>query len=249
VTVDATPDSRSAIRAAKPATQLPGLNAIVDVETAARAGWRPIDLAQAFLDGGARFLQLRAKAASGAELLEMAAAIVERAHAAGALLVVNDRSDIARLAGADGVHVGQDDLAPRAARSIVGAEAIVGLSTHTVEQLRAALEEPVSPVNPVSPVSYIAVGPVFGTTTKETGREAIGLAMVREASHRAGARGVPLVAIGGITLERAASVIEAGAASVAVISDLLVTGDPERRTRDFLKRIASALSGDRPRCT
>jgi thiamine-phosphate pyrophosphorylase len=236
VTVDATPDSRSAIRAAKPATQLPALNAIVDVETAARAGWRPIDLAQAFLDGGARFLQLRAKAASGAELLEMAAAIAERAHAAGALLVVNDRSDIARLAGADGVHVGQDDLAPRAVRTIVGAEAIVGLSTHTVEQLRAALEEP------VSPLSYVAIGPVFGTTTKETGREEIGLAMVREASHRAGAHGVPLVAIGGITLERAASVIEAGAASVAVISDLLVTGDPERRTRDFLKRIAIVRS-------
>jgi thiamine-phosphate pyrophosphorylase len=227
VTADAIPDSWFAIRTPGPAT-LPRLNAIVDVETAARAGWRAIDLAQAFLDGGARFLQLRAKAASGAEFLETAAAIAERAHAAGAALVVNDRADIARLAGADGVHVGQDDLAPRAVRTIVGAAAIVGLSTHTLEQLDAALAEP---------VSYVAVGPVFGTTTKATGSEAIGLTMVREASRRAGARGLPLVAIGGITLERAVSVIEAGAASVAVISDLLTTGHPERQTRNFLNRL------------
>jgi thiamine-phosphate pyrophosphorylase len=228
VTADAAPDPWFAIGASKPAAQPPRLNAIVDVETAARAGWRPIDLAQAFLDGGARFLQLRAKRACGAEFLEMATAMAERAHAAGALLVVDDRPDIAWLAGADGVHVGQGDLLSRTVRSIVGAGAIVGLSTHTIEQLDAAVEEP---------VSYIAVGPVFATTTKATGSEAIGLARVSEASRRAGARDLPLVAIGGITLERAASVIEAGAASVAVISDLLVTGDPERRTRDFLNRL------------
>jgi thiamine-phosphate pyrophosphorylase len=236
VSADATPDPWFAARTLDFATHLPTLNAIVDIETAARAGWQPIDLAQAFLDGGARFLQLRAKAASGARFLEMAAAIGARAHEAGAVLVVNDRADIARLAGADGVHVGQDDLAPRAVRSIVGTAAIVGLSTHTLEQLGAAVDEP---------VSYVAVGPVFASTTKATGSEAIGLAMVREASRRASARRLPLVAIGGITLERAVSVIEAGAAAVAVIGDLLATGDPQKRTGDFLKRIDQAQRGDR----
>lgn len=212
----------------KDAGQFPRLNAIVDVETAVRASWRPIDLAQAFLDGGARFLQLRAKVTPGAEFLEMAASIAERAHAAGALLIVNDRADIARLAGADGVHVGQEDLSPREVRSIVGDAAVVGLSTHTFEQLDAALDEP---------VNYAAVGPVFGTTTKASAADVIGLTMVCEAARRARARGIPLVAIGGITLERAVSVIEAGATTVAVISDLLATGDPERQTRDFLIRL------------
>jgi thiamine-phosphate pyrophosphorylase len=164
----------------------------------------------------------------GGELLDTASAIVDLARPSGAIVIVNDRADIARLAGAAGVHVGQEDLAPRAVRGIVGAAAIVGLSTHTVDQLDAAVEEP---------ISYVAVGPVFGTTTKATGYEAIGLAMVREAARRASARGLPLVAVGGITLERAVSVIEAGAASVAVISDLLATSDPEAQTRDFLHRI------------
>ncbi|PYR47988.1 MAG: thiamine phosphate synthase [Acidobacteria bacterium] len=194
------------------------LCAIVDVDAAAGAGWRPVDLARAFIAGGARFLQLRAKAMPG-----------------GA--VINDRADIARLASADGVHVGQDDLAPAAVRLLVGEHAIVGLSTHTLEQVDEAVR---LSVGPSRAITYVAIGPVFGTTTKATGYEAIGLAMVREASRRAGARGLPLVAIGGITLERAASVIEAGAASVAVISDLLATGDPEGRVREFIARLSMA---------
>ena len=159
----------------------------------------------------------------------MAAAVAERAHAAGATLIVNDRADVARLAGADGVHVGQDDLSPASVRRIVGADAIVGLSTHTTHQLDAAVREP---------VSYVAIGPVFGTATKATGHDAVGLRMVREAAGRARARGLPLVAIGGITLDRAASVIDAGAASVAVIGDLLAGGDPEARVRAFLERLS-----------
>jgi thiamine-phosphate pyrophosphorylase len=203
----------------------------VDVDAAARAGWPTLDLAAAYLRGGARFLQLRAKSMPSAELLDLATALVRIAQGQGARVIINDRADIARLAGADGVHVGQDDLPPAAVRSLVGEAAIVGLSTHTVEQLdRAALER----------VTYVAIGPVFGTTTKATGYEAIGLAMVREASRRAGARGMPLVAIGGITLENAASVLEAGAASVAVISDLLAAGDPERQTARFLERLHAA---------
>jgi len=203
------------------------LCAIVDAEAAARAGWRPLDLARAFLDGGARFLQLRAKVMSGAEFLETASALVTLAHSRGARVIVNDRADIARLAGADGVHVGQDDLPPSAVRAIAGAATIIGLSAHTVEQVDRAVREP---------ITYVAIGPVFGTATKATGYEAVGIEMVREASRRSAARGLPLVAIGGITIENAASVLAAGAASVAVISDLLASGDPERRTRDFLDR-------------
>jgi thiamine-phosphate pyrophosphorylase len=204
------------------------LCAIVDAEAAARAGWRPLDLARAFLDGGARFLQLRAKALSGAEFLDTAAALVELGHRHGARVIVNDRADIARLTGADGVHVGQDDLSPAAVRSLVGEDAVVGLSTHTVDQLDRAVNEP---------VSYVAIGPVFGTATKVTGHERVGLGMVREAARRTGARGIPLVAIGGITLESAPSVLAAGAASVAVIGDLLSSDNPANRVQAFLNAL------------
>jgi thiamine-phosphate pyrophosphorylase len=200
----------------------------VDAGAAEAAGWSTIDLATAYLNGGARFLQLRAKSIPANRFLDLASAIAERAHAAGGLLIVNDRADFARLAGADGVHLGQEDLAPAAARRILGGESIVGLSTHTVAQLEAAVLEP---------VSYVAVGPVFGTTTKATGHDAIGLSMVREASSRMRPRGLGLVAIGGITLERAVSVIQAGAASIAVIGDLLSTGDPEARVRAYIERL------------
>jgi len=126
------------------------------------------------------------------------------------------------------VHVGQEDLPPRLVRTVLGADAVVGLSTHTVEQLGRALSEA---------IDYVAIGPVFGSVTKHTGYDAIGLERVADAARRASARGLPLVAIGGITLDRAAAVIDAGATSVAVIGDLLATGDPEARTRDFLSRI------------
>lgn len=202
------------------------MNAIVDVEASERAGWRAIDVARALVAGGATFLQLRAKTMASGALLDLAVAIAEIAHGAGAQLIVNDRADIARLAGADGVHVGQDDLSPGAVRRIVGDEMIVGVSTHTVEQLDAACREP---------IDYAAVGPVFKTTSKVTGYTERGVELVREAARRASP--IPLVAIGGVTLETAPSVIDAGAASVAVISDLLITGDPEARTRTFLERL------------
>ena len=199
---------------------------ILDAETAARAGWTLPDLASACLDGGARFLQVRAKHSSSRWVLDVAEAVVERAHAAGAIVIVNDRADIARLANADGVHVGQDDLSPAAAREIVGAGWIVGLSTHTAAQLDAAL---------VAPVDYVAVGPVFETRTKETGYAAVGVELVRDAAARA--RPLPVVAIGGITLERAVEVRRAGAASIAVIGDLLRAGDPIARVRQYLERL------------
>jgi thiamine-phosphate pyrophosphorylase len=208
------------------ALRLPRLNAIVDVDVAERAGWRPIDLAHAYLAGGARFLQLRAKSLSGGRFLDLAREIAAATREGDALFVVNDRADLARLAGADGVHVGQDDLPVAAVRCVLGDTAIVGRSTHTLEQLEAAVAEP---------VSYVAMGPVFGTTTKVTGYDAVGLARVGEAAARAGS--LPLVAIGGITLDTASSVIEAGAASVAVIGDLLSTGDPAARVREYCRRL------------
>jgi thiamine-phosphate pyrophosphorylase len=199
---------------------LPRLCAIVDEEVAARMRRDVVDLARALLRGGVRWLQLRAKRASGAEFHAWAEALQTLARDRNALLVVNDRADIARVVGA-GVHVGQDDLPPRHARAIVGEGAVVGFSTHTLQQIDAVLGEP---------VTYLAVGPVFGTTTKETGYAPVGLDLVRAAAARAAGR-VPIVAIGGITLERAPAVLNAGAAAVAVISDLLTDPDPEARAR------------------
>jgi thiamine-phosphate pyrophosphorylase len=222
------------------------LNAIIDVEVADRAGWTPVDLASAYLDGGARFLQIRAKSLSGAAFLELTSRICAIAHPAGAVVIVNDRIDIARIAGADGVHVGQDDLDPAAARTLIGPAAILGLSTHTDSQIDAALSQP---------VTYVAVGPIFGTVTKATGYTAVGLDRVRYAADamqagRAGGAGGPgtassygLVAIGGITLDRAADVIEAGATAVAVITDLIASGDPEGRVRAYLARLSQRGQG------
>jgi thiamine-phosphate pyrophosphorylase len=165
----------------------------------------------------------------GDALLATAAAVVQLAHQHRARVIINDRADIACLVGADGVHVGQDDLPPPAVRALVGDQAEVGLSTHTRDQIERALLEP---------VSYVAIGPVFGTATKATGYARIGLEIVRDAAARTRAKGLPVVAIGGITLENAVSVLEAGAASVAVISDLLTTGDPEARARAFVERLS-----------
>jgi len=202
------------------------LHAIVDVDASRRARLHPLDVARAFLAGGARLLQLRAKALDSHAFLELADALVAAARPYDASVIINDRVDIALLAAAAGVHVGQDDLPPRAVRHLLGNERIVGFSTHTVAQIEAAVRQP---------VSYVAIGPVFGTTSKDTGYDPIGLELVATAAKLAGS--IPVVAIGGITLENASSVISAGAASVAVIGDLLATGDPERRVRAFLQSL------------
>jgi thiamine-phosphate pyrophosphorylase len=157
--------------------------------------------------------------------------VVALALQAHARVIVNDRADIARLSGADGVHLGQDDLPPLLARRVAGDAAIVGVSTHTPAQLDDV------PGAMAGTISYAAAGPVFGTTTKATGHAPLGLEAVRRAAGRASARGVPLVAIGGITLDTAADVLEAGASSVAVIGDLLAGGDPEARVRAYLARL------------
>jgi thiamine-phosphate pyrophosphorylase len=205
---------------------LPPLYPILDVEFCHARGLDPLRVLAALLDGGARFLQLRDKSASSGGRLTLADAAVALARAAGARLVINDRADLARLCGADGVHVGQDDLPVQEARRLVGREAIVGVSTHDEAQLRVAA---------ATGADYIAVGPIYGTATKDTGYAARGLDLVRLA---ASITVTPIVAIGGITLARAPEVIAAGAASVAVISDLVTGSDPAARVRDYLNYLS-----------
>ena len=184
----------------------------------------PVALAAACLRGGAAILQLRAKQGSDASFLSLADRLRAATRQGGALLLVNDRPDIALMAGADGVHVGQEDLSVDAVRRLVGPSALVGVSTHDEAQVDEAL---------TTTADYVAVGPVFGTETKATGYDPRGLSLVSYAARR----GKPIVAIGGITPDTAAQVIEAGAAAVAVISDLMA-GDPEERVRQYLRILA-----------
>jgi thiamine-phosphate pyrophosphorylase len=184
------------------------------------AGLDPFEAAAACLRGGARLLQLRWKSGAPAAFLALIDRVLLLARDSGALLIVNDRADFAKLAGAPAVHVGQEDLTVDEVRRVAGHDVIVGLSTHDPEQIDRAL---------AGSASYIAVGPVFGTATKDTGYGPRGLDLVRYAARR----GKPVVAIGGITLERAPAALEAGADAVAVISNLVATGDVEGRTRAF----------------
>lgn len=211
-----------------PSLSLPRLYAIVDAEACARASLAPLDVARAFLSAGVRCLQLRLKGWDSGPFLDLARTVVDEARRAGCTVIVNDRADIAALTGAHGLHVGQEDLSPTQARRILGPAPAIGLSTHTRAQWESAVAEP---------ISYLAIGPVYGTGTKATGYEAVGLEVVRQASASASAAGLPAVAIGGITLVRAPEVIASGAASVAVIGDLL-TGSPEARAREFLRALA-----------
>ncbi len=186
-------------------------------------------MAEGWIEAGVSLLQLRAKSLSLGPLLDLTDALVTLARPAGALVIVNDRADVARLAGADGVHVGQDDLSVADVRALLGPGALVGLSTHSADQVRAACREG---------ASYVAIGPVFETRTKARPDPVVGLGGVEIAAGLARERGIPVVAIGGITLDRAPAVLRAGAASVAVIADLL-RGDPADRARawlDALKR-------------
>ena len=212
----------------QPSLNLPRLYAIVDAEACARARRAPLDVARAFLSAGVRCMQLRMKGWDSGPFLDLARAVADEATRAGCTVFINDRADIAALSAAHGLHVGQEDLSPSRARRIVGPTTAIGLSTHTQAQWESAVSEP---------IEYLAIGPVYGTGTKATGYDAVGLQMVRAASARAAAAGLPVVAIGGITLDTAAAVIDAGAASVAVISDLL-EGEPEARAGAYLRRLS-----------
>jgi len=179
-----------------------------------------------FADGGATVVQLRDKHASSLRFYEQAKAALDVANKRGVQLIINDRVDIALAIGAAGVHLGQDDLAPEAARRLLGDDAIIGYSTHSQPQLVEAIK---------LPVDYVAFGPIFQTATKENPDPVVGLAGLRTIREAIG--NGPLVAIGGITLTNARGVIEAGADSVALIRGLLA--EPQRISDTFRSLLAS----------
>jgi thiamine-phosphate pyrophosphorylase len=188
----------------------------------------PVILAKALFDGGARLVQVRNKKAGARELLGQVERILALAPG-DARVIVNDRVDVVRIAGASGVHLGQDDLPPDTARDILGAGRIVGFSTHNLQQ---ALEADKMPVD------YIAVGPIFSTSTKVNADPVVGLdnlAAICKAVHK------PVVAIGGIQLEYARRVIEAGAESIAVVKDLLSAADLVMRTQQWIDKTLEEL--------
>lgn len=185
-----------------------------------------VEQVQRLVRGGATFVQLREKSASMKEFFTDARDAIAFARKNDAKIIINDRVDVALALQADGVHLGQDDLPPREARKILGESAIIGFSTHNLEQAVAALE---------FSVDYIAIGPIFKTNTKENADDAVGLDALRKIREAVG--NFPLVAIGGINSTNFAAVLDAGANSVAVISDLI--SEPERiseRVKLFLSK-------------
>jgi thiamine-phosphate pyrophosphorylase len=185
--------------------KLPKLYAITDRQM---SNCSHEEIVRKMLAGRARMIQLRDKEASSRELLDAARACLKRTRAAKAKLIINDRVDVTLTSDADGVHLGQTDLAVEEAREILGKEKIIGISTHSIEQFRAALG---------TSADYIAIGPIYPTKTKENHDPVVGLELIMEAKSLADR---PIVAIGGITPDRARDIIEAGADCVAVISAL-----------------------------
>lgn len=200
---------------------LPRLYAVADA-----AFGDPVQLARALFDGGAKWVQIRHKAAASETLIGEVEQVLKLAPQ-HARVVVNDRADVARITSAAGVHLGQDDLPPSQARLVLEGGQIIGLSTHSLPQ---ALEADAAPVD------YIAVGPVFATSTKENAAPVLGLERLREICSQVRK---PVVAIGGITLDSAREVLDCGVASVAAIGDLLKHGNVADRTRDWVRRLES----------
>jgi thiamine-phosphate pyrophosphorylase len=185
------------------------------------------ECAQKLADAGVRMLQYRHKSASSRELLESSSQLSGLLVPRGVTFIVNDRADVASLARASGVHVGQEDLEVEPARSVVGPGKLVGVSTHNLKQFQQAT---------ATSADYIAVGPIFSTSTKEKPNPVVGtefIRQVRSLTHK------PIVAIGGITLARATEVIQAGADSIAVISDILRAADPGARARQYVELLGT----------
>jgi thiamine-phosphate pyrophosphorylase len=211
--------------------RLPRIYPILDTELLGRRGVHLEAAAEAWLEGGARILQLRHKGHWSRDVYGSAAEVARLARQAGAQLIINDRADFALLLGA-GLHLGQDDLSPRDARKLVGPEAMIGFSSHNAEQLCAVASEP---------VDYVAVGPIFATASKRNPDPVVGtheLRRCRALTDR------PLVAIGGITLENAADVVRAGADSLAILSGMLPEAASARSLRETMEewqRLAGSL--------
>jgi thiamine-phosphate pyrophosphorylase len=186
------------------------------------------ECAQKLAEAGVRLLQYRDKAAPARQLLETAKRLSSVLGSSPVTLIVNDRADVAFLSGASGVHVGQEDLGVEEARGLLGPTKLIGVSTHNREQFLQAAS---------TSADYIAVGPIFSTSTKAKPDPVVGTEFLREVRPLTTK---PVVAIGGITLERAAEVINAGANSVAVVSDILRAPDPAARAREFINLLEAA---------
>jgi len=186
------------------------------------------ECAQKLADAGVRLLQYRNKSASSRQLFESSRRLASQLGPQGFTFVVNDRADVTSVVKAAGVHVGQDDLSVEAARRVIGTEKFVGVSTHNLAQFE---------LSAATSADYIAVGPVFATSTKANPDPVVGVDFIRRVRVLTTK---PIVAIGGITLARAAEVIRAGADSVAVASDILCAPDPGRRARQYIDLLASA---------
>jgi thiamine-phosphate pyrophosphorylase len=193
------------------------------IDPAQTGGRSSVEVCEVLLGAGVRLIQYRDKRASSRALFENSRKLAEQVRRAGGIFVVNDRADVAWAAGAHGVHVGQEDLPVGLARRIIGPDGIVGYSTHDIAQLAEA---------DALSADYVAFGPVFPTRSKEKPDPLVGLEGLRAARQ---ATRKPLVAIGGITLETAHAVLEAGADSLAVISGLLCAPDLAVRAREFLQ--------------
>jgi thiamine-phosphate pyrophosphorylase len=196
--------------------QLDRFYPILDSDLLAAASIDPLELARVLVAAGVRLVQFRHKAPYTRDSYEQAKALAKIVQQSGGRYIINDRADIALMVGADGVHLGQDDLPPSAARKIAGDKLLIGFSTHNEEQLRLGEREP---------VDYLAIGPIFGTSSKLNPDPVVGVEEVRRLRP---VTGKPLVAIGGITRERAHAVLAAGADSVAVLSDLVAEDLPSR---------------------
>ncbi len=211
----------------------PALYAILDAspEFSSGSALSIAEIALRLSEGGVELFQYRDKRGSGRRIQENSQELCDRLGPNRIRVIVNDRADIAAMTGAGGVHVGQEDLPVEDARKICGAPLWVGVSTHNLEQLRAA---------DATSADYIAVGPVFPTGTKANPDPVVGLEFLR-AARRITRK--PLVAIGGITVESAGDVYQAGADSIAVIRDLMAASDPAQRAREYLaiaKRVLPA---------
>jgi thiamine-phosphate pyrophosphorylase len=216
---------------------IPPLYAILDAspEFTAESALNIPEIADRLVEAGVELLQYRDKHGSAGRILDSSQALAARFVPKGVRVIVNDRADIAAMAGAAGVHVGQEDLPVDEARKICGAPLWVGVSTHTLEQLRAA---------EATSADYIAVGPIFPTGTKANPDPVVGLEFLRAARQ---ITRKPLVAIGGITVESASEVYRAGADSIAVIRDLMAARDPAHRAREYLaiaRRVRPARPAD-----
>jgi thiamine-phosphate pyrophosphorylase len=186
------------------------------------------ECAQKLVDAGVRLMQYRNKQASAHELFDRSKHLALLLIPQGVTFVVNDRADVACAAGASGVHVGQEDLGAEATRSAIGPENLLGVSTHNLEQFEQAAG---------TSADYIAVGPVFSTSTKANPDPVVGIEFIRKCRLLTSK---PIVAIGGITLERAAEVVQAGADAIAVISDILLAPDPGQRARQYIELLEAA---------